>query len=180
MKLSIIVAVSKNGAIGVNNNLPWRLVDDMANFTKLTTNNIVVMGSKTFKSIPKKFRPLPNRINIIISSNYDKYNKDGIISYKDILSFIEDYSEETDKEIFIIGGESIYNKFLPISSKIYLTLVDTYVNGDRYFPYFDELEWGIEEEHYYKKNNNNDYNFLIRTLVRPEKGIEEIIGLVSL
>lgn len=111
--ISIIVAIAENYAIGKDNNLLWHLSDDLKRFKKLTIGNIVIMGKKTFESLPKG--ALPERDNIVISDNKNDTFKDCIMA-----DSIEDALNKCDetKEIFIIGGGSVYRQFLPLANKI--------------------------------------------------------------
>ena len=114
--ISIIVAVSDNGVIGVNGKLPWNIPEDLKRFKKITTNHNVIMGRKTFESIGKG---LPNRTNFVLTSSVDSIKlKDGCIFTNKI--DLEEL-QSPDVEWFIIGGESIYRYFLPYADKIYLT-----------------------------------------------------------
>ena len=127
--------MGKNMVIGKNNSLPWKLSADLKRFKELTTGKPVVMGRKTFESIG---RPLPNRINIIITREKD-YKAEGCIvvhSVDDALKFAKG-----NEEIMIIGGAQIYNEFLPLANRMYLTLIDKNFEGDAYFTEFDEDGW---------------------------------------
>lgn len=125
--INIIAAVSRNNVIGINNSIPWKIKEDMQMFKKLTTNNTIIMGRKTFESIGK---PLPNRKNIIISSN--KIN--DVITYSSLREAINNCKNE---EIFLIGGSKIYEEGMNYADKLYITLVNKSINGDTYFPFID-------------------------------------------
>jgi dihydrofolate reductase len=128
--ISIIVAMSSNRVIGKDNQLPWHLTEDLKHFKKITTDNVVVMGRKTHQSIGK---PLPNRLNVILSRDVKWYKPLGdncVICYS-----IEEVLERFKyRNLFIIGGSEIYNQFLPHTDKIYLTHIEKEFNGDSYFP----------------------------------------------
>jgi len=134
--ISIIVAVAENFAIGKNNQLLWHIAEDMKRVKKLTTNNVVIMGKSTYFSLPK--RPLPGRINLVISDNLNDCFEGCVMAYSfdDALAKI---SEE--KENFIFGGASVYKQFFPLASKIYMTLVHKEFDADAYFPVFDFNDW---------------------------------------
>jgi dihydrofolate reductase len=142
--ISIIAAIGKKRELGKNNKLLWRMPDDMKRFKDLTLDQVVIMGRKTYESLPKKFRPLPNRINIVISRHPElvsgsKMPKQVRHDINTIICFsIEqaiDKAKEFNKEIFIIGGASIYNQGLKYADKLYLTLVDKeYPDADVFFP----------------------------------------------
>ena len=129
--VSLIVAKSENNIIGNKGRIPWHIPNDLKRFKELTTNNVVIMGRKTFESLPKEFRPLPNRVNIILSRD-----KNHII---DCWMVVDDLKKAirkagSDKEIFIIGGGEIYKEGFKYADKIYLTEVDGEFEGDTYFP----------------------------------------------
>ena len=141
MKLSIIVAVAENGCIGIANQLPWHLPEDLKYFRRLTTGNIVIMGRKTYESIGK---PLPNRSNIVISQNPD-FHADGIKVVRTIdeaLKMAESIAEiDGAPEAFIIGGAQIYRQTLALAQRLYLTEVKKTVTGDAFFPSIDPSQW---------------------------------------
>ncbi len=138
MVISIIVGMTKNQVIGKNNQLPWHIPEDLKNFKRLTQNNVVVMGRKTYDSIPAKFRPLPNRHNIVISrSMQPEESIDVCSSIQDAISKAKTYN----KEIFVIGGSTIYKQFLEIADKMYISYINKNYEGDTYFPEFNQEEW---------------------------------------
>ena len=140
--ITIIAAMTKERIIGRNNSLPWNIPEDMQNFKRLTSGKTVIMGRKTFESIPAKFRPLPNRHNIVISSNMPP--QEGV----EVCSSVQEALEKAKsygKEAFIIGGSSIYQQTLPIATKMYLSLVKKDYQGDSYFPNFNKQEWIVKE-----------------------------------
>ena len=126
--INLIAAVGKNFELGLGNKLIWNIPEDLQYFKELTTGKTVVMGRKTYESIGKA---LPNRENIVLSTK--KILMDNVIvinNYKDILNI--------KKDIFIIGGESIYKLFLSYADNIYLTEIDDEKDADSYFPVFDK------------------------------------------
>lgn len=127
MSLSIIVATSKNGVIGVDNKLPWHLPKDLKYFKEKTVGKKVIMGRKTFESIG---RPLPNRENIILTRNVE-LAIDNVSVYHDINELLTTLSE--NEEHVVIGGGEIYELFLPYVNKVYLTYIDSQVEGDTTF-----------------------------------------------
>ena len=132
MSISIIAAVGKNFELGKNNDLIWHFKEDMRFFKQTTTGHTVVMGRKTFESLPKA---LPNRRNIVITSD-ENYNADGaevITDINDVYRFAE------NEEIFILGGGKIYDEFISDADKIYLTEIDAEdKNAAVYFPHSDK------------------------------------------
>ncbi len=148
--IAIIVGLTKNRIIGKNNDLPWKISEDLKNFKKHTAGQTIIMGRKTYESIG---RPLPNRHNIVISRNMQEI--EGV----DICSSIEEATKkakEYEKDIFIIGGSTIYKQFLPIVDKLYLSWINKDYDGDTYFPEFNLDEW--QEEH---KEEFEEFNFII-------------------
>ena len=118
MEVNLIVAIGKDGAIGKNGDLIWKIPQDLKRFKQLTTGHPVIMGRKTWESLPKK--PLPNRRNIIITKN-PEYKADGAETMNSIEEALKKIADETS---FIIGGAQIYREFLPYASRIYLTVVE--------------------------------------------------------
>lgn len=149
---SIIAAVGKNRELGKKGDLIFHLKDDMKFFRETTSGHKIVMGRKTWESLPGK---LPNRTNIVISSR-DFEGPDEIVH--DVDKFIAD-NKDTDEEIFVIGGGKIYAEFLPFASFIYLTEVDAEdKEADTYFPEFDKSKFGRK---IIKKGSQDDLTFAI-------------------
>ena len=139
--IAIIVGMTKNRVIGKNNSLPWHIPEDLKNFKEITINNTIIMGRKTWESIPEKFRPLPNRNNIVISRNLSVAGIDICPSVEEALEKAKSYQ----KEIFIIGGTSIYEQFLHLANKMYISYLKKEYSGDTYFPNFNKENWKIIE-----------------------------------
>ena len=147
---SIIVAVGKNREIGKGNKLLWHIPEDLKNFKEITTGKTVIMGRKTFESIG---RPLPNRKNIVLSKNGDKesFEQKGIELYQNLESLIEDY-KNSEKEIFILGGEQIYREFMQkgLVRRLYISYIEfSDSEADAYFPEIDYNNWKIIKEKNY-------------------------------
>lgn len=129
--ISIIVATDRDGCIGKNGQIPWRLPSDMKRFRNLTIGHTVIMGRKTYESLPERFRPLPNRTNIVISRSW-KCSDYILIANSLEEALLED---SADEECFIIGGGEIYSQALGFANKIHLTEVQTVVTeGSTFFP----------------------------------------------
>lgn len=159
MKVSAIVAVSENGVIGRNNDIPWYLSSDLKYFKKTTLNHHIIMGRNSFLSIG---RPLPKRTNIIITRD-PFYVVEGAIvahSIEEALSIAQDNGEE---EAFVIGGGQIYGLSHQYWDKLYLTEVHTEVEGDVLFPTLDFEEWNLlsAEKHQADEKNDFDYTFKV-------------------
>jgi dihydrofolate reductase len=160
MKVNIIVAYSTNYVIGKDNNLLWHLADDMAFFKQQTSGKTVVMGKNTYLSLPKKFRPLPNRKNIVISSQEPIEEQENLSWYKSLEEAISAL-KKTEDEIYIIGGGTIYEQTLPMANVVYATEVKVDIEGDTYFPPLNLEEWTRQVLHSFSKNEKNEYDFEI-------------------
>ena len=134
MKLSIIACVGKNLELGRDNNLIFHIKEDMKYFKDITLNHVVVMGRKTFESLPTI---LKDRKNVVITRSNDIKLPSEVSKYSSIEEFMEDYKDYPD-EIFVIGGASIYKQFLDYCDKLYLTEVNKSVDADVYFPKFNK------------------------------------------
>jgi dihydrofolate reductase len=155
MKVSMIAAMSKNRVIGVDNKLPWHIPEDFKYFKKKTVKKSVIMGRKTHESIG---RLLPNRANIIVTRKPDYY-VNGAIIVNSIEKALE-YCMHSD-EAMIIGGGEIYEQALPHASKIYLTIVDTEVEGDTFFPELND-EWELTSKEQREGDPSFSFNILER------------------
>jgi dihydrofolate reductase len=136
-ELVLIAAVAKNGVIGKNNALPWHLPEDMKHFKALTTGHAVIMGRKTWESLPERFRPLPGRLNIVLTRN-SSYQADGATV---VNSLDEAVKVGAGKTAFIIGGAELYAHALSQAQRLELTEIDAAFEGDAYFPAFDRSQW---------------------------------------
>ncbi|MFM2225865.1 MAG: hypothetical protein RJA07_2067 [Bacteroidota bacterium] len=163
MHISIIVATSKNNAIGINNQLPWHLPADLKYFKQLTTGHVIVMGSNTYLSIGK---PLPNRTTIVITSQQNpSWKVDGIYIVHSINEAIEKAKALNETECFIIGGAKIYEQTIHLANKIYNTKIDIELEkADAFFPTLNELEWKTisEEKHEADEKNKMNYSFIVQ------------------
>lgn len=137
---SIIVAVSKNNMIGKDNSIPWFIPEDLKRFKEITMGKKMIMGRKTFESLPGV---LPGRKHIILTRNKDyKVDNENVEVYYDFDDLINKF-KDSEEEIFIIGGSEIYNKFYKHANKLFLTEVDLEVDGDTTFPIIDLNEWDL-------------------------------------
>ncbi len=154
--LNIIVALNDNYVIGNQNKLIWHISSDLKRFKKITTGKTIVMGRKTFESLPGV---LPNRKHIVITEN-EGYTipDDRVIIVHDIKEILK--YENSSHEVFIIGGGAIYKQLLPYCKRLYLTKIVSSEEGDTYFPKFDVNKYRVIEE---KNNmeNNVQYSFVI-------------------
>ena len=161
--ISHVVAMSNNWVIGVNNDLPWNLKDDLAHFKKYTTEKIIVMGRKTFESIG---RPLPNRVNYVISSTLE--NVEGVSIFTNLEDAIEaakayNLHKNIDNEVAIIGGGYLFRDSIHSFNKLVLTRVNCSINGDVYYPEIDFNNWELVSSEKFLKNKDNQYDFAVET-----------------
>jgi dihydrofolate reductase len=161
MKISLIAAVARNGVIGRNNDLPWRIRDDMRFFMHKTLGHHVIMGRRNYEAMG---RPLPRRPNIIISRNRELVAECPVVSSLDAALALARSAGEL--EAFVIGGAQIYAEALPVADVFYRTRVLADVPGDVFFPAFDESEWGIQLESEHAADERNEHPFVIETLTR--------------
>ena len=151
MSIKLICAVSKNNVIGNNNKLPWNISEDLKRFRELTSENIIVMGRKTYDSIG---RPLPKRENLVLSKN-KKLKIENVKVFntpQEILDFY--HKREEEKDLFIIGGNYIYELFIEYCDYLLITFVDKEYKGDAYFPKIDWTEWELTKEE--KKSDDQE------------------------
>ncbi len=153
--LAVIVAVAKNGVIGNNNELPWRLRADLQWFKRLTTDNTVVMGRKTYESIG---RPLPNRDNFVLSRN-SATEAEGCTVIADIETACQQASRG---DVFVIGGAQIYRRTLPKAQRLFLTVVNAEVEGDTWLPFIDLADWKLVANEHVKADEYNQYDCEMR------------------
>jgi dihydrofolate reductase len=140
--ISLIVAMSENRVIGVENRLPWNIPEDLKRFKKTTSGHPIIMGRKTFESIG---RPLPNRTNLVITRNRG-YQAEGAVVCGSLREALEWAGRAPgSNEIFVIGGGEIFREALPLADRIYLTLVEWPFEGDAFFPDFDEAKFSVRE-----------------------------------
>lgn len=158
MNISMIAAVSENNVIGKDNDLVWDLPDDMKFFMKTTTGHPVIMGRKNFESIPEKYRPLPNRTNIIITRQKN-YSAAGALVVHDLERALAIAREHDESEIFIIGGGQIYSLGLQYATTMYLTEIHAAFDGDTFFPSFDRNEWKEVSRVNHEKDDRHAYAF---------------------
>lgn len=138
MEKIIIAAVAKNGVIGKDGDIPWHIPEDLQHFKEKTTGNTVVMGRKTFESLPDSFKPLPDRQNIVLTrSDFDPENESVVIAN----SLDEAWEKSENEKVFIMGGAGVYEQTLGEADKISLTEIDEEYEGDTFFPEFDEEKW---------------------------------------
>jgi dihydrofolate reductase len=159
--IHIIAAISKNNALGKDNQLLWHLPNDLKYFKQVTTWHPVIMGRKTFDSIGK---PLPKRLNLVISRN-KKTDTENLI-YCNSLDEAIQIAHAKDEDIFIIGGGEIYRQAMPLAQKLHLTIVDTVTEADTFFPEINLKEWQLETQQDYAKDEKHVFDYSIFTYLK--------------
>lgn len=159
--ISIIVAIAQNGAIGKNNQLLWHLSADLVRFKQLTSGHPVIMGKRTWESLPK--RPLPNRRNIVISDIPGDHfeGAETVHSIGEALALCN-----SEEENFIIGGASVYNQFLPHADRLYLTIVHKDFEGDVHFHPLASGIWHLVSREDFPPSDKNDFSYSYLTYDR--------------
>ena len=158
MKISSIVAASLNHVIGKDNKLVWNLATDTKFFKDTTSGHHIIMGRRNYDSIPPKWRPLPNRTNIVVTRQ-EGLELEGCLVVNSIEKGIEIARQNHEEEAFIIGGGEIYKQSMNLVDKIYYTQVKAEVDGDTYFPEIDPEVWQEKRRDSYKADDRNEYDF---------------------
>lgn len=140
-----ILSADKNWGIGYKGDLLVRIPNDMKMFRTLTTGNVIVMGRKTLESFPNG-QPLPKRVNIVMSHNTD-YQAKGCVVVHNTEELLEELKKYQDKQVYVVGGESVYRELLPYCEEAYVTRIDYTYQADRFFPNLDREDgWELYEE----------------------------------
>ena len=168
-KFSLIVAMDREHGIGKNNDLMWHLPRDMRFFKSTTEKQVVIMGRKNYDSIPEKYRPLSDRLYVIITRNQDFRAPDCMIFHS--LEEALNHFENDSREIFIIGGGEIYKMAMYIRglSQMYITHVNGVFNADTFFPDFDKSSWVKEELIQQSIDEKHEYTFETFLYTRSDK-----------
>jgi dihydrofolate reductase len=162
--VSIIAATGENGELGANNDLLWRLPNDMKRFKELTTGHTVIMGRKTYQSLPKG--ALPNRRNVVITKN-PELKLDNCIIFNDLNEALSHFRDED--EIFIIGGASIYEQAMKFAEKLYITKVhETFENAETFFPEITENKWIKTESESHSKDDRHEHRYTFETFIKKK------------
>ena len=160
MKISLIAAVARNGVIGKNNregqpDMPWNLPDDFKFFKQKTSGHPVIMGRKTLVALGK---PLPNRLNIVITHNTD-FTADGTTVVASLEKALDAARAVETEEIFVIGGAEIYALALPVATTLYLTEIERAYDGDARFPAFDKAAWRETDRRHHAVDDRHETAF---------------------
>ena len=181
--ISFIVATDQNNGIGLDNKLPWHLSEDLKRFKRLTTGQVVLMGRKTFDSLPIK--PLPNRDNIVLT-RYEDFVADGCEVLRDIDQVLRlaQLAGETGRTLFVIGGASIYEQLLPVADRLYLTLIQHDFETDTRFPALNMSQWIELEREDHPEGQPYVYSFVTykrkhKLIVEPKIDEELVLAATS-
>jgi dihydrofolate reductase len=166
MTISIVAAVAANGVIGRDNAVPWRLSTDLKRLKSLTMGHHIIMGRKTFESLPQ---PLPGRTNIVITRDPAYRPPDGVLVAETVDRALD--LARDDAEVFILGGAQIYAQSLHRADRMYITEVHADVEGDTTFPEFDQVvEWRLADREDYEADAKNEYPFSFLLYERAGSG----------
>lgn len=163
MLISAIVAVSENNVIGRDGHLPWHLSADLKRFKAITTGHAIILGRKNYDDIG---RPLPNRTNYVLTRNKD-FQAPGCIVCSSLEQAIESAKAAGETECFVIGGAAVYREAMPLVEKLYLTRVLSHVDGDVFFPDWNE-KFQKESSESYPADEKNDYPTVFEVWVRKK------------
>lgn len=153
--------------IGKNNDLMWHLPADMKFFKETTQGQIVVMGRKNYDSIPEKYRPLPNRLNVVLTRNV-AFKAENCLVFHSLSDAMSHFQDEKERIVFIIGGGQIYREALEadVVDEMYITHVNYVFGADTFFPEFDRKNWKIETLFEYEADEKNEYTFVVNKYSR--------------
>lgn len=161
--ISFVVAVSRNGVIGRDGGLPWHISSDLKRFKAITMGKPIIMGRKTWESLPKK--PLPGRRNIVVTRQAD-FSAEGAVVVGDVDAALAVAAMEAPSEICVIGGGDIYRQLLPQANRIYLTEVQADVEGDTHFPPLPASTWRELSREVVEQGPRDTAGFVLRVLER--------------
>jgi dihydrofolate reductase len=165
--LAIVVARAANGVIGRDGDLPWRLKSDLALFKANTLGKPIIMGRKTWDSLPRK--PLPGRMNVVLTRD-QSFEPEGAIACETWMEAVqmakEQAADDGVDEVCVIGGRALFELALPKAKRLYLTEVDAQVDGDVHFPVFDENAWTEVRREAHAAGDGDDHAFVFRVLER--------------
>lgn len=163
-KIALIAAIAKNNAIGINNKLIYWLPNDLKRFKELTTGHTIIMGSNTFRSLPKG--ALPNRRNIVLSRKESSFP--GAETFKSLEEALANCVNE--EIVYIIGGEMLYRTAMPMADILCLTEIDdTPAEADAFFPEFTRSEWEIIQDETHDKDEKHDFKYRFATYIKRSK-----------
>ncbi len=164
MRISLVAAVARGGVIGRGGTLPWRIREDMAHFRAVTTGHPVVMGRRTWESLPDRFRPLPGRRNVVVTRNAAWHNRDAerATSLEDALRLLAD-----EEQMSVIGGGELFAAALPFADELALTEIDLEVDGDTFFPNWDRGDFAETSREEHVSEDGTPFAFVTYERTRP-------------
>ncbi len=165
MRVSLVAAVARGGVIGRRGAIPWRIPADLARFRERTTGHAVVMGRKTWDSLPERFRPLPGRRNVVVTRSPDWHAEGGerAGSLDDALHLLEGVPQ-----VYVIGGAEIFAAALPLADELLLTEIDAEVEGDTFFPPWDRAAFAETSREEHVSEAGTPFAFVTYERTRPE------------
>ena len=166
--ITIVVAMGLDNEIGADNQLLWHLPKDLKHFKEMTTDHPIIMGRKTYESIGKA---LPNRTNIVVSRKKDWF-EEGILIVGSVKEAVK-FAKKIDEQVFIIGGGNIYEQTLDLTDKLEVTLVQTNLKADTFFPKIDPKIWNKTDEVCHEKDEKNEFDYCFQTYERKVKLAEK-------
>jgi len=160
--VKLIVAIAQNRAIGKDNDLIWHLPADMGFFSAMTKGSTVLMGRKNWESIPSKYRPLPKRKNIVVSRD-TSFNDEGCEVFHDIKTAIDSNTNDSSKDLYIIGGGQIYKYCIEndLVDEMFISQIEETFEGDAFFPEINLDNWHKEKLFHHAKDEKNEYPFTV-------------------
>lgn len=144
--IALVAAMAKNRVIGLNNSMPWHIPEELQYFKSITMGKPIIMGRKTFDAIGRRL--LPGRQTIVLTRDQDLHG-DGFIVARSVNEALA--AAGNVPEVMIVGGAGIYQEFLPLAQRLYLSIIDQEFNGDAFFPEFEETEWKLISENIHQK-----------------------------
>lgn len=165
MTISLIVAAAKRGVIGKGGKMPWRLPAESAYFRQTTLGHPVITGRKNYEAMG---RPLPGRLNVVITRQRDYKAHDGVLVAHSLQDALGLPQVKNEPEVFIIGGAQIYQESMPLANKLYLTDVHADIDGDTFFEYKPE-DWNLEWSERHGADAENKYAFTLKRLARKNE-----------
>lgn len=167
LPIALVVARARNGVIGTDGAIPWRLRTDMARFKAITLGKPVIMGRKTWDSLPIK--PLPGRLNIVLTRDGSFEPKNAVV-FEDFSEAVQTAREQAEEdgatEVCVIGGGALYELAMPRAKRLYITEVEAEPEGDALFPAFDESAWTEVHREAHPPGEKDDHPFVFRILER--------------
>ncbi|GAA0611235.1 dihydrofolate reductase DfrA [Virgibacillus siamensis] len=166
--ISLLVAMDKNKTIGLNNDLPWHLPNDLKFFKQKSTGNTIIMGRKTYESMGK---PLPNRKNVVLTKKQMDF-PDEVNVIHDVDTIYDWNNDNPEKELLVIGGANIFKQVLPYADRMYITWIEASFEGDTFFPDFSPSNWKLTSKVKGEKNEKNPYEYYFLQYDRKDQDAE--------